>query len=306
MTIATGTRSQIGYVAEVTYGVTPATPALIELPITQASLNLTREEYEDNSIRPDGMERYSISGNKSVGGSLDVQFAHAQFDDMLSSLLQAPWATNVLKPTATIVPLSFTMEEAHYDIGQFVTYTGMVVDKFDLTVPASGIVTGKIDLIGKTATALATSSVDTVGGYTPAPAKIPFTDNGSAGFIKEGGTTIGYVTSYSLSIDKGLTRNWAVATDTVYELTTGKYKVTGTINVYFKDAVMYNKFINGTASSLDLKLDDGVNTYQFFLPNIKYTGATKTINGTGPVTLSMPFRALYDNTSLSNIVITRS
>jgi hypothetical protein len=69
---------------------------------------------------------------------------------------------------------------------------------------------------------------------------------------------------------------------------------------------MYNKFVNGTASSIDVKLDDGTNTYQFFFPNVKYTGATKTINGNGPISLSMPFKALYDATTTSHVVITRS
>jgi hypothetical protein len=69
---------------------------------------------------------------------------------------------------------------------------------------------------------------------------------------------------------------------------------------------MYNKFVNGTATSIDLKLDDGTNTVEFFFPNVKYTGATKTITGSSPVVLEMPFAALYDVTALSNIVITRT
>lgn len=303
MPIATGSRAKVGYITETVFGTTPATPALIELPFTSFGVNLTRDEYEDNSIRADRMERYSLSGNKSVAGSMDVNLAHGLYDVLFESALQSSFTTNVLKVGTTRKSLS--IEEGALDIAQYRVYKGVIVDKFEVDAPASGVVTAKFDLLGLDQTALASSSID-ADGYTAAADKKPFTDGGTSGFIKEGGTVVGYVTGLKFTVDNGHGKNYAFGSDVVRDFNTGNAKVTGTVTVFFEDAVMYNKFINGTASSLDVKLDDGTNTLQFTMPNIKYTGASKTVSGNGPITLSMPFKALRDGTAGSNIVITRS
>jgi len=304
MTISTGTRAKVGYISEVTYGTTPATPDLTEVPFTSFAVNLTRNDYEDTSIRSDRMERYSITGNRSVGGQLSVNFSHSVYDFLLESLMQNAFATNVLKTGTT--RKSFTMEEGQADVAQYRVYTGVIVDKLDLTVPAAGIVTAKFDLLAKDQSALTGATIDTNSAYTAAATKTPFANTGTSGFIKEGGSTVGYVTSIQLNIDNGHAANFALGATTIRDFTTALCKVTGTVQVFFEDSTMYNKFANGTASSLDFKLDDGTNTVEFNIPNVKYTGATKTINGSGPVVLSLPFRGLYDNTTGSNIVITRT
>jgi hypothetical protein len=304
MTISTGARAKVGYIAETVYGTTPATPALVELPFTSFGVNLTRDEYEDNSIRSDRMERYSLSGNRTVGGSIDVNLTHSLYDPLLESLCQSTFTTNVLKVGTT--RKSFTVEEQALDITQFRVYTGLIIDKADITIPASGIVTAKFDVIAKDQSALSGTTIDSDATYTAPAVKPPFTDNGTAGFVKEGGAAVGYVTNLTFTVDNGHTKNYAVGTNVIRDVTPGMAKVTGTVTVFFEDAVMYNKFINGTASSIDVKLDDGTNQLEFAFPNVKYTGATKTISGNGPVTLAMPFKALYDTTSGSNLVITRT
>lgn len=303
MTIATGARSKVGFVVESTFGTTPATPQLTELPFTSFSVNLTRDEYDDNSIRADRMERYSLSGNKSVAGSIDVNFAHGIYDTLLESVFQSAFSTKVLKVGTT--RKSFTLEEGALDVAQYRAYTGTIIDKFEMTIPASGIVTAKFDVIAKDQSALASTSIDT-DGYTAAASKMPFTDNGVSGFMKEGGTAVGYITSLAYTVDNGHAKNFTVGTNVIRDFTTGNAKVTGTVTVFFEDAVMYNKFVNGTATSIDVKLDDGTNTVQITFPNVKYTGATKTINGSGPVTMTMPFKALWDSTTQTNIMITES
>ena len=302
--IATGSRSKVGFIPEVTFGTIPATPNLTEVPFTSFSVNLTRDEYDDTSIRSDRMERYSLSGNKSVAGSMDVNFAHGQFDSFLESLVYGTWTTNSL--TVGTTRKSFTVEEAQMDISQYRVYTGVMVDKLEITVPASGIVTAKFDLLGKNQSALAAVTIDADTNWTAAVVRQPFTDNGVSGFVKEGGTATGIITNIQMVIDNGHAKNYTVGTDVIRDFTAGNIKVTGTVSVFFEDAVMYNKFINGTSTSLDIKLDDGTNNFEILLPNVKLTGATKTINGNGPVTMSMPFKALYDGTTTSNIKFTRS
>ena len=86
-----------------------------------------------------------------------------------------------------------------------------------------------------------------------------------------------------------------------------KSNVTGQVTAYFENSILMDKFINETASSLSFELQDPAgNGYTFLLPNIKYTGGQPDVSGEGPITLAMPFQALYDSTVGTNIKITRS
>ena len=114
MAIATGARSKVGFITEVTYGTTPLTPNLAELPFTSFSVNLTRDEHDDNSLRADRMERYSLSGNRAVAGQIDVNFAHGLYNTLLESALQGAFTTKILKTGVT--RKSVTLEEGSLDI----------------------------------------------------------------------------------------------------------------------------------------------------------------------------------------------
>ena len=79
------------------------------------------------------------------------------------------------------------------------------------------------------------------------------------------------------------------------------------MSVFFQSKALLDKFINETSSSLVFVLTDPAgNTYDFTLPNIKYTGGQPDVSGDGEVTLAMPFVALYDSTEGSNLTIERN
>lgn len=303
MTMSTGSRAKFGLITETVFGTTPSTPALAELPILSSSINLAIEQYRDGGIHSDGLPRYLVGGNRSVAGTIDVNFAHGQFDTLLESLMQSSFATNVLKKGTT--RKSFTLEEGQLDISQYRVWTGTVVDKMDLTMPASGYITAKFAVVAKDQ-AVGAASIDT-DGYTPATAKNPLTAKDAAGFIKEGGSTAGYISNIQLTIDNSYDKDkYVLGSTTVYDFAAKTQLVTGNLTAFFIDNVMYAKFLNGTASSLDLKFSDGTNSVEFLIPNIKYSVGTKTFNGNGTVELQLSFEALYDATSGSNLVITRT
>lgn len=301
MSISTGSRSQVGIVVETVYGTTPATPSLTGLAYTDFSVNLTHDEYEDNTIRADRMERYSITGNNHVAGDITANFSALNFDSLLESLMSSLFTTNVLKIGST--RKSFSMEEAQSDISIYNVFTGVLVDKLDLTVPSDAIVTAKFSVVGKDQSAYASTSIDTDGYTAPAAAR-PFTHLG--GTFKEGGVVVGYITSIDLSVDNGYTANYSLGNAACRDMTYNMIKVSGTVNAYFEDSVFVNKFMNQTVSSLDFTLTDGTHTMEFNMPNVKYTGATKTVNGQGPVTIALPFKALYDSVSANVLTITRT
>ena len=127
------------------------------------------------------------------------------------------------------------------------------------------------------------------------------------GEILEGGAAIAVVTQLDLSLDNGMEPTFAVFNDTTLRPTDGKSRITGTLTAYYESRALYQKFINGTNSSIVFTLTDpDGNDYLVELPNIKYTGGNPDVSGEGPVTLALAFSAIYDPTTTSQIKITRT
>jgi hypothetical protein len=305
---AVGSRSAIGAVVETVWGTTPATPALLDIPFTGFSVNKTIDKYNDGSIQGDRMYRPSVSGNVHIAGDLDVAYGPLNYDNLLVSLMNAPWATNVLKIGNTQSSLS--IEHAQLDIGQYWLYNGMIVDKLQLKLGVNGIVTAKFTFVGKDSPTVTTTSVDVTAGtgvggfYTLPQTALPFVHNG--GTFKEGGSAFATFMSLDLTLDNKSAANFALGASAAQSLSSSYFEVTGSANVYVTDAVMYNKFIGSTASSVEFTLTNGTNSHDYLIPNLRYHGATKAVTGQGPVTMTLPFVGFFDSTSASNLVITRT
>ena len=308
MSIAVGSRSAIGHVVETTLGTTPTTPVLLELPFTGFNVGVVKDKYIDQSIQGDRMYRPSVAGNTHIGGDLDVNYAPLHYDALLESLLSGVWVTNVLKIGNT--RKSFTVEHSQIDIAQFFQYNGMIVDKLQLKIATNGIITAKFTFVGKDSPTVTTVSVDVTAGtapngfYTAPVVSLPFVHNG--GTFKEGGSTFADMMSLDLTIENKTSSNFVLGSNTIRDFSQNFLEITGTAQVYVEDATIYNKFINATSTSLDFTLTNGTNTHEFNLPNIRYHGASKSVAGNGPVTLSLPFVGFYDSTASSNIVITKT
>jgi len=299
MTIATGHRSQLSYIPEVTWGTTPGTPQMISVPYTSFKADLAKQTFQDNSIINDRMQRYVMFGNQTVGGELEVNLSHGNFDFLLESACNSSFTTNVLKTGAT--KKFFTFESGALDISQYTVYTGMLVDKMTVSIPATAPVTAKFDLLGKTSSISGTALDATL---TAAGAKTPYVHVG--GTFTEGGSATAIITTMNFTVDNGYNSNFALGSTSPRDVTYDLAKITGTVTAYFEDAALYTKFVNGTSTSLSAQLTDGTNTLKFEFPKIYYTGGSKPISGQGAILVTLPFVSVYDGTALSNIVITRS
>lgn len=301
MPIASGASHGLTYIQEVTYGVTPATPAMKALRNTGVTVGLKRDSIQSEELRSDRQIVGFRLGNKQVNGSVDIELAYGDFDDMLQAALCGTWATNVLK--AGSVRRSFTLERFFTDIPTRLRYTGCEVNELNLTVAPNSQVKGSISFIGKDQDS---SNAMITGATYPAPTNTQVFDS-FIGTIKEGGVTYGSCTQIELSIKNGIEPNFVIGSSTTAGNTIGQSVVTGTVTAFFENVTMLNKFINETDSSLEFELVDLANNrLKFFLPKIKYTGGQPDVTGPGSISLSLPFQALYNTADLSQIVITRT
>ena len=299
MSKATGSRSQISYIAETTYGTTPSTPTFVVVPRTGGAPNLQKETFQSADIRSDRQVADMRHGFKTASLGLEVELRHGEYDPFLESLLYSSFATNVLKVGTT--EKSFSIEAGYLDVSQYGLMTGAIVNGFSCGINPNGVVTSTFDFIGKSFALSGTTAASTT---TAAGTKEPF--DSLTGSINEGGSSIAIVTGLDFTVTNNIEGSKVVGSDVSAEQIEGQCVITGTVNAYFENATLLNKFINETSSSIDVTLQDPAgNTLKFDFPNVLYTGGEMSVPS-GAVTLSMPFQALYDATSASSLVITRS
>lgn len=295
----TGSETRIALVAETTNGVTPATPTMLVIPVTKYDVEIARDFYDDTSIFGDRMERNIIPGMAKVTGTIDANLSHLNYAPLLQTALFGTFASKVLKTGTTWKTL--TLEEWHADTTTGKVSTGCFVDKLAIKCPVKGLVTLAATINGMNQTA---TTAPLAASPTAAVVEVPFTHLG--GVITEGGATIATFTAIDISIDNGAAALEVLGTGTPIAYTPGMSKVTGTVTAYIADNTLFNKFLNGTPSSISFTLTDGTNTLQFNLPAVTYVSNKAPVSGQAAMTQSLSFKCVRDGTTLSNIVITES
>lgn len=302
-------RVQVRYVEESVYGTTPAV-ALKNLRATGHSLKPIVETRESAELRPDGnvVDLYRVA-TRGEGG-IEFEFSYGTFDDLLTGALRSAWQTGV--PALGSDQLEngttkrfFTFEVEHADIAQFVTYTGMVIDTFSLSMKPGEVITGSMALVGKIAS-LAGVTAGT-GAATAANTNTPINAADQITALTEGGSSIDLM-SLDLSIANGARLQPKLGSLGPKGAGLGRFLVNGSLEAYFENATHLNKFLNFTSSSLNVTvLDAGGNEYQVKLPKIRYKAADIPTPGNDQdQILKLEFQGLYDATADSTLAIVRN
>ena len=126
------------------------------------------------------------------------------------------------------------------------------------------------------------------------------------GTVQEGGAPIAVITEANIKFDNGMDRRFVIGSRNTLRPSRGRFSASGSITCYYESAAMLDKFLAGTASSLSLQLSNGTESFTLYLPNIKYTGGRVAVKDEGPITLNMPFQAIYDGTTGGAAKVTRN
>ena len=130
MTIATGSRHNLSYILESTFGTTPSSPGFTPIRHTGTTMGLTKEALESEELREDRQIAHFRHGNKSVSGDINFELSYGGLDALLEAVMCGTWATDVLKAGTT--RRSFTLERHHQDIGKYLRSTGCQFNAFSI------------------------------------------------------------------------------------------------------------------------------------------------------------------------------
>jgi len=303
MTIANGAQHSLHFIAEVTYGTTPSTPTWTPCPHTGTTLALTKDGLESEKLRGDRQIEDFRHGNKQIGGDISVELEYGALDDLLEAAFCGTWTTDVLKTGVT--RRSFTFERKFADLAtpEWHRYTGVEISALSMSVAPNAMVTMSFTVVGQDIS-LATAEIAS-STYSADVGNLPF--DSFTGSITEGGSTIGVVTAIDINLENGIEPMFRVGSPLTLQPSIGKSRLSGSMTTYFDSKTLYEKFINETASSIQLTLTDpDGNDYVIDIGNVKYNSGQPDVAGEGPVTIAMDFVGLYDSGDASNIVITRS
>lgn len=299
--MAEGSRRRLTYIAESTWGTTPATPSMAVIRNTGgAGIGVNRAALTSGEFRSDRAIPGMRLGAKKVGLDIPFELSYGSMDDFLAAALFGDWTANVLKQGTT--PKFFTIEEGFTDIGQYQVGRGFMIDTLNLSLKPEAIVTGSFGLVGKSASILGATSLDS----DPTAANDNEVFDAFTGSINEGGASSAIVTALDLSLKNGLESKAALFQEDAARIGVGRANLTGNASLYFTSADMANKFLNETESSLEFVLTDPAgNSYTWTIPRLKYTGSSKALTE-NDVIITLPFQALYDDAQATCLKIVRA
>jgi len=297
---AQGSRVQLAYIAEATFGTTPPTPQTQSIEFSSFTGTLNADALVDPSINPSRQVSYARRGNTAAEGELTVVLCADNYDAFMEAACMSTYTANVLKIGTTRT--SFAIEQGFTDLAQFRVFNGMVVNTMTITVPVDELVTATFGFMGTGTSAFSGTSVD----ITPTVITVKDKFFHEGGVFKEGGTTVGYLSNIEFTLDNGYQQSYALGATTVREVAAGTLELTGTATALFESVAFYNKFVQNTDSSIEFTLTAGAESLAFLIPKVKYTSAAIPVDGDGPLVVEMGFNAIYDATTTTSFRITRT
>lgn len=266
MSIETGNQTRFSYIAEATFGVTPATPTGVILRWTSLDFEADRNYFDNPEMRTDRQHVPGRGGVMMGKGSFGGPVSYGTFDPFFAAALGTDWSTNVSKIGTT--RMSFTMERAHLVNGIYFAYLGTVVNGFELSGKANGNVEVKFDLIAK---ACANEAAATIWTATTAANSNDILTTWD-GTIKKGGSTIGNVVSWKIKVDNSYEEAFVCGQNDLYDLQPGSCKVTGSLELYFESDDYYTDWRAENEFALQFNLGPGASkSYTIDMGRVRIT-----------------------------------
>jgi Phage tail tube protein len=163
-------RSTLAYVAEVTKGTTPTSPAFKGMRNTSNSMEYKPTRVTSSEIRADRQVTDQILTDLMADGSIGIELSFSAFDDMIEAASQGTW-TN--KPSITVVTSDTEISDVSTTTLTVVTPLGSAF-KAGMLVFTGGFTTSANDgLLARVASSTATTVVFPSATFSAEGAAIP-------------------------------------------------------------------------------------------------------------------------------------
>src|SRR5262245_47091959 len=253
--------------------------------------------------------------NYLVGGYVRVSGANAANNGVFRIVSKTSTDLTIANPTGTLqanadgatvlmknarlgtTKKSFLVEKNFGDITQFISFRGMRVGSWSMNMEAEQIITGSFGLVGAGAFRAGTT---VSGSVTPAGALSVCSATANFGRIEEpvGTPLVTAIKAVRFTLNANPRQLTAVANKFPIGINLGSFEITGSLEAYFEDGALYDKFVNHTDSSLVVEVDSPEDDRTIItIPALKYTTAGPVGPGLNQdVMATFNFQAKYDAT----------
>lgn len=314
---ANSSETEVAFVEEVTWGVTPATPAFQRMRITGETLTHSKETIRSEEINPnaDVVDEIDVGASGTGDLNFELNFGDEDTGVIMAHALRSDWVggtggDDLEDLVAGTAKKSMTIEK-RFELGatdDFSRFEGMRTNTLNFSVDANGLVTCTAGFIGKqevTDTAIITGATYNAAN-TGRPMSAPLVANIAIAGVS--GTI--YYSALSLSINNNCAAQNALSNNGAIGVRYGQREITGTLSAYLDTNArqVYELFKAGTKGQLSFDLaDDQGDTYTFTMPQVAFTEGSKQATGNNEdVIIEASFTAFYDATLGSALRIQRT
>jgi hypothetical protein len=291
------------YVAESTLGTTPTNPVLKQLRFLSESLNFSIQNTQSEEIRPDRTESDLIQTDAEAAGDINYEMSFASYDDWLEAVLGGTWTAvsgNIQSLVNGILLRSFSVQKHFQDLtpNQYHTFRGVVPNTMSLNFETGQIVTGAFGCMAFAAVAAQSQIAGATTSAAPTTTPMNAVSN-FQNFNIDGVPYSGCISALSLQISNGIRASKCVGSLGPRDMILGTLEITGSMDLYFKDGTLYDKFLAGTEFDYNFRMmDGGGNAYTFYIPRAKFeTGEVVAGGRNTDVMFRANWRGLYDGTA---------
>lgn len=209
-----------------------------------------------------------------------------------------------------VVRHSYTIQKAFTDLTtpEYLNFTGCVVDSLTMTIEAGSILGVEFGFIG---TGAAMTETQFSGSSTTAANTNDVMNavGNVAAIVFDGdpGASTIFFQSVEIELDNGVRGQDAVGTLGFVGVVPGRMSITGSVELYFEDSTLYDKFIAATTFSLTFMVADAAgNRYIIQVPRAKYTSMEVVAGGLDEdVFLSAEFEGIINSAGTYQFQIAR-
>ena len=190
---------------------------------------------------------------------------------------------------------------------QFFTFTGCVSDTFALNIDVASVLKGNFGFLGKDVFLTQALSAVSASNETTST-KIVNTTGNIAELKEDNAESSGcFINSLNVTINNNARGRKVIGSLGNCGIGIGMCNVAGTISAFFRNSDLYDKYLNGTETSLSFQVVDNVNNvYLVDIPRIKLASNKINIGGVDQsVMQNIDFQGLIDNDFGYTIQISR-
>lgn len=185
-------------------------------------------------------------------------------------------------------------------------FKGVVMNTFNLTVAPEQLVKATFGIWAREMS-LIDSLTGALTGATFTNASGNHAFDSFTGSVLVNAVAVANITELKLTIENNMESRFVLFDDRSLLPKVGKFKVSGSMNLFFDDSAFLTAFNGSVNQVLQFTLTDvNGHTYTFDIPLVLPTGGQADVQGDNDVHITFPFSALFDTTSGTSLKLTRS